>query len=252
MKDLSNLFDKKKYIIFDMDGTLIDSIGIWNDVDYKMIEKFADRKVSESLIQSDRDEFLQSHSNCDIYIAYCEYLIQKYNMNISKDQLVQERWSGADFVLRNRLTYKDGVPELLKLLKSRGFIISLATATTQRQLDIYAEGNVNMASAVSFYETFDYIVRKEDVNYKKPHPEAYMKVLEHYQVSPDECLVFEDSLHGVMAAKAAGIEVVNVYDKYSDKDRDEIDFLTDYKIDSYLEIINYLKEGMKFEYKKKY
>ena len=60
-----------------------------------------------------------------------------------------------------------------------------------------------------------------------------MIVEEQYHSSPLQCLVFEDSLHGVMAAKAAGMDVVNVYDKYSDKDRESINSLTDYKIDFY-------------------
>ena len=252
MKSLSNLnLLQKKYMIFDMDGTLIDSIGIWNEADYKIIDKYAVVKIDLDLLQTDRENFLEHHSNSDIYIAYCEYLIQKYDMNISKEQLIQERWASVDYFLRNELTYKSGVPELLNLLKSMGFTIVLATATTQRQLDIYAEGNVCMSRDVPFYDIFDYVVRKEDVVHKKPHPEVYMRVLEHYHSSPQQCLVFEDSLHGVMAAKTAGMDVVNVYDKYSDKDRESINSLTDYKIDFYCEFTDFLKGMKAYEYKKR-
>lgn len=252
MESLSNLnLSQKKYMVFDMDGTLIDSIGIWNEADYKIIDKYAGVNMDLDLLQKDRENFLEHNSDSDIYIAYCEYLIQKYGMNISKEQLIQERWASVDFILRNELTYKLGVSELLNLLKSKGFVVALATATTQRQLDIYSEGNKSMACAVPFYDTFDYVVRKEDVVHKKPHPEVYMRILEHYHVNPQQCLVFEDSLHGVMAAKAAGIEVVNVYDKYSDKDRNEINSLANYKIDSYCEFIDFLKEGKGYEYKKR-
>ena len=78
-----------------------------------------------------------------------------------------------------------------------------------------------------------------------------MKVLEYYHANPEECLVFEDSLHGVMASTGAGIETINVYDKYSDKDRLKIDSLADYKIDSYSEFMDMLRGGKKYEYTKR-
>lgn len=97
MESLSNLnLLQKKYMIFDMDGTLIDSIGIWNMADYKIIDKFAGVKVDLAFLQQDRESFLACHSSSDIYIAYCEYLIQKYDMDISKEQLIQERWASVD------------------------------------------------------------------------------------------------------------------------------------------------------------
>ena len=252
MRALEELdLSKKKYIIFDMDGTLIDSIGIWNEADYRIIDKFAGIKINYDEIQKERECFLRTHSNEDIYVAYCDYLIQKYHMNISKEELILERWGSVESILKYELTYKPGVPELLKQLKERDFTLVLATATTQRQIDIYANKNVMMANSVPFYDTFDFVLRKEDVTYKKPHPEIYLKVLEHYQTTPDLCLVFEDSLHGVMASKGAGIETINVYDKYSDKDRLRIDSLTDYKMDSYPEFTDCCLLKKDYQYKKR-
>lgn len=252
MKSLNDLdLSNKKYVIFDMDGTLIDSIGIWNEADFRIVNKFAGLQVDLELLQKNRDLFLETHSDEDIYVSYCGYLIQKYHMNISKEELIQERWSSVDDILKNELTYKDGVPELLLWFKDNGFTVVLATATTQRQLDIYAKGNPHMANAFSFYDMFDLIIRKEDVQYKKPHPEIYLKVLQHYHASPKEGLVFEDSLHGIMSSKGAGIETINVYDKYSDKDRLQIDSLADYRIDSYLEFTNMLRGGKIYEYTKR-
>ena len=59
-----------------------------------------------------------------------------------------------------------------------------------------------------------------------------------FKVGPEECLVFEDSYTGVLAATRADIEVVNVYDKYADDKRNEIDSITTYKISSYQEFID--------------
>lgn len=62
-------------------------------------------------------------------------------------------------------------------------------------------------------------------------------------VTPEECLVVEDALIGVQAAKNAGIEVVNMYDKYSDSDREEINKLSDYKVKNFKELIDILDRG---------
>ena len=62
--------------------------------------------------------------------------------------------------------------------------------------------------------------------------------MDYFRVEPSECLVFEDSLTGVVAAKRANIEVVNIYDKYADLVRNKIDAITDYKINNYEEFIN--------------
>ena len=90
-------------------------------------------------------------------------------------------------------------------------------------------------------EVFDFITTKDDVARKKPDPEIYNKIMEHYSARPDECLVFEDSYTGVLAGKNAGIEVVNIYDKYADLDRDKINTIADYSVLNYREFIDYVE-----------
>jgi beta-phosphoglucomutase-like phosphatase (HAD superfamily) len=127
--------------------------------------------------------------------------------------------------------------ELILKLKSLGFTVALATMTTQVQLDIYSKKNRKMLQQMNIEEVFDLITRKEDVQNKKPNPEIYNKIIQHYNAKPEECLIFEDSYTGVLASNNAGIEVINVYDKYADLDRDKINEITDYSINNYKEFI---------------
>ena len=242
MKDLNELnLKEKKYIIFDMDGTLIDSIGVWNITDQKLIEKYAGAKISLDLIQLERDSFLHSNQESDIYLAYCEYLIKKYNLNISDaDVLLKKRWELSGKVLENEIDFKPDVSKLILRLKQLGFTLVLATMTTQVQLDIYTKKNNKMLEQMDISQVFDFITRKEDVHYKKPHPEIYSIIMKHYNARKNECLVFEDSFTGVLAGKNAGIEVVNIYDKYADLDREKINLITDYSINSYEEFISFV------------
>ncbi len=242
MRSLNELnLKNKKYIIFDMDGTLIDSIGVWNRTDQVLIERFGGISVDLDDIQIERDSFLHSNQGSDIYLKFCEYLINKYNFSIrDEQQLLDIRWKISSEILEREMNYKPDVVQLIKQLKSLGFVLVLATMTTQVQLDVYSKKNKKMIEQMNIYDVFDLVTRKEDVENKKPNPEIYTKIMEHYNASPDECLIFEDSYTGVLASKNAGIEVVNIYDKYADIDRDKIDEIADYKIYNYKEFVNYV------------
>lgn len=240
MKNLNQLNLKdKKYIIFDMDGTLIDSIGVWNTTDQRLIEEYGGVYIGIDDIQSERDAFLHNNQDSDIYLAYCEYLIKKYNFNIQNaEQLLKIRWDKSGEVLEKEMDFKPNVVELIFKLKDLGFTLVLATMTTQVQLDIYSKKNKKMLKQMNIAEVFDLITRKEDVKNKKPDPEIYNKIMQYYNATPNECLIFEDSYTGVLAGCKAGIEVVNIYDKYADLDRDKINELSDYNIKNYSEFVN--------------
>jgi len=244
MKTLNNLnLKNKKYIIFDMDGTLIDSIGVWNRTDQKLIEKYGNKNIDLETIQKERDEFLHNNQGSDIYLEYCKDLINKYNFSLKDaNTLLNDRWSISGEVLEHEMDFKEDVVELIKNLKKLNYTLILATMTTQVQLDIYEKKNKKMLSQMNILDVFDYITRKEDVKNKKPDPEIYNMIMKHFNASPSECLVFEDSYTGVLASKNAGVEVVNIYDKYSDSDRDKINQITDYNINNYKEFIDLLNK----------
>ncbi len=247
MKKLNELkLLDKKYIIFDMDGTLIDSIGVWNFTDKKLIEEYGNITIDLETVQAQRDNFLHNRQNSDIYIEYCKYLIEKYNFSIKNpNELLTIRWKKSGEILENEIDFKKDVASLILRLKELGFILVLATMTTKVQLEIYSKKNKKMLSKVNIANVFDLITDMSDVTSKKPDPEIYLKIMEHYNAKPSECLVFEDSYTGVLASNKAGIEVVNIYDKYADVDREKINELADYSINGYNEFINLVNSTFK-------
>lgn len=236
------MLEKKKVIIFDLDGTLIDSIGVWNEIDSKLINRIGSKPIDEADIGIQRDEKLKEFSKTeDAYLEYCGFLKEKYNSNMTKQEIKKLRYEIANEYLRNNIDYKPKAEELLKFLKDKGFILVIASTTNDHTIEIYKNENKNIKSKADFCKTFDLIYSKGAVKDLKPNPEIHIKVMNTLKVKPEECIVFEDSLIGVEAANSAGIDVAVIYDKYSDANRKEINQKATYIFNNFEEVLNYLK-----------
>ena len=231
------MFENKKVIIFDMDGTLIDSVGIWNKTDEILIEKLANKKIQVPNIQQVRDTILAKCKSDDIYLEYCGFLGKKFKSSLQPKEILDLRWNISDQYIKNQIDYKPNADRILHLLKEQGYILALATTTTNIQLNAYRNVNQNIKQKADIDAMFDIVLSKEDVKEKKPSPEIHNKLMKILGVKPSDCLIIEDSLIGVQAGKNAGIEVAVMYDKYSDGDRDQINRIADYSFSSFNEII---------------
>ena len=236
------MFQNKTVIIFDMDGTLIDSVGIWNQVDAELIRQLGGVSISEEEVQQQRDEKLREYSkDANPYIAYCGYLGKRYNSFKTPEEIHALRYAIADDFLIRMIDYKPNVERVLRKLQDRGQTLVIATTTRKKNMDIYRFQNENLCRKAPIDTYFSLIYTREDVKEMKPHPEIYLKVVEALGVAPKECLVFEDSLVGVEAAQSAGMDVVAVYDRYSEKDREEIQNRATYYINNFLDVEEYIK-----------
>ena len=241
-----NMFKDKKLIIFDVDGTLIDSVGIWNEIDERLIRAIGDGTIDDVNIQMQRDRTLKEVSDGgDLYLRYCEFLKEKYKSNMTAKEILKLRYDISQDYMENIVDYKQDAEKVILRLKQLGFNLAIGSTTRKNNIIAYDTVNKNMMEKAKMNEVFDYIVAKEDVTKRKPKPEVHEKILKYFNMKPEEALIIEDSLLGVEAAQNAGIDVITIYDKYSDGDREEINKISKYNFLTFKEMLDYINKEFK-------
>jgi HAD superfamily hydrolase (TIGR01549 family) len=239
------MLENKKVIIFDLDGTLIDSIGIWNEIDIKLIKEVGTVPIDDIDIGKQRDEKLAEYSKSDdIYLEYCGFLGEKYKSNLPKEEIKRIRYAIAAECLEKEIDYKPHVEDVLKYLKSKGFTLVIASTTNDFTIDVYKNKNQNIMNKAKLEDYFTLIYSKGAVKELKPNPEIHLKILKDLNVNAEECLIIEDSLIGVQAANNANIDVVVMYDKYSDGNREKINELAQYQFGDFEKLLNAIKSEL--------
>ena len=230
MRTDHTIFHGKKAVIFDMDGTLIDSIGVWTETDRLLVRELTGKEPEVEVIHRLREESLRRfREEENPYLCYCGVLAEKYAPAMDAREVYERRYAISQALLE-RLDYKPGADRLLRSLKAAGYILILATTTRRRTIELYETKNKNLMEKAPLDKMFDRIYTCEDVQKIKPDPEIYERIFADTGFRAGDCLVFEDSLAGVQAAKAAGIEVAAAYDRHSDGDRAAINALADFQV----------------------
>ena len=182
-----------KAIIFDMDGVLIDSEPFWGQASMEVMQSVG--------IPYTRDDVMRYQG---VRIGDIVSRVWDENpVSYSKEEIenmVCERVS--ELVLESGRVLP-GIDNVIQKAAKWGLKIGLATSTPRRVA-------VNFIKRVGIGDNIDVMCTGEEVAYGKPHPEIYILCAERLGVEPWECIVFEDSVNGVVAAKAARMHTVAV------------------------------------------
>ena len=208
--------------IFDMDGTLVDSMGVWNDAVAGILRVRGiqpDAAVQETIISLTLRQGL----------AYCR---ETYGLPETVEELMSEIHARMEDFYINHVELKPGVKKFLSLLKMEGVWMYIATNTDRRLVEI-----VLKRTGIDSY--FRGIVTCSEVGAgKRDSAEVYERCMRRLQSNKKDTVVFEDALHAIRTAKAAGFRVCAVYDAPSEDKQEEIRAISDYYILSFEEMFS--------------
>ncbi|MCI8408155.1 MAG: HAD family phosphatase [Lachnospiraceae bacterium] len=207
-------------VIFDLDGTLVDSMWIWKSVD---IDFFGERGVE---LPNDLQGALDGMSFRETAV----YMKNRFGFKETPEELMDIWNEMAHKKYQYEAPLKEGVLEFLKALKENGIKVGIASSNSEFLVRTVLDSH-------GVLEYFDSIHTANEVEKGKPAPDIYLLVAKDLQVKPERCLIFEDIVHGIMAGKNAGMKACAIYDHYSKVDDEKKRELADYYITDYKELL---------------
>lgn len=173
-----------------MDGTLIDSIGIWNQVDQALMAAMGGAAEEEMAVGRRRDAFLADHGNEENpYLSYCLFLARHCGCSWSAEKVFQKRYEISRDFLIHQVDYKKGAPEVIQRLHGLEKTLVIATTTKRANMDIYRHLNENIRSKAPLDKYFTAIYTREDVSSIKPSPEVHEKLMADLEKTREDCFI---------------------------------------------------------------
>lgn len=207
-------------VIFDLDGTLVDSMWMWETIDIEYLAKFGLSFPTD----------LQGKIEGMSFSETARYFKEKFNIPDSLEKIKSDWNKMARDKYQHEVPLKEGVSEFLDYLRENKIPAGIATSNSRELVDLI----------IDKHNIRDYFVSVRtscEVEKGKPAPDIYLLVAEDLDVEPSRCLAFEDIIQGIMAAKNANMKVCAVHDKFSENDEKKKRSLADYYIRSFYEIL---------------
>ena len=183
-------------VIFDLDGVLADSEPWWNEIDAKLLAQYGVRY---------RGEYHRNVLGVSYRLAV-EFFKKAFGLSASADELIQRRGEIATEFFANRVGLFPSAKEVLQELRRMNLRLAVATSS----ISASARPFLDRHQLTAF---FDVIVTGDEIEHGKPHPDIYLRAAAKLNVAADACLVIEDALAGIAAAKAAKMCVAAIPDR---------------------------------------
>jgi HAD superfamily hydrolase (TIGR01509 family) len=204
-------------VIFDLDGIIIESEPLWKEVEKKVFAGIGLNLTTEMCRRT-----VGLDTNDTIKFWYTERPWNGKSIEQLYGEIIQEMRD----TMQEKVELKEGFLITLQMIKRKSIPVAVATSSPR----VLIETALNKFNILG---EFDVLNSSEKEEYGKPHPGVYLTTAQKLQTDPRNCLAFEDSFNGAIAAKAARMKVVTVPDPADFNDR-RFDF-SDLKLSSLLE-----------------
>jgi len=219
------MITNKKAVIFYLDGSLVDSMWIWREIDIEYMNRHGYATTREEL-----DAF-QAEIEGMSFRETAEWVSSHYDIPRTVEEMMDDWNDMAWDKYEKEVPLKEGVRGFIEECKKHGIKLGIASSNSRELVE-------NVLNVHGILDYFECIKTGSDGLKGKPAPDIYLTVADLLQVSPADCLVFEDVIKGIQAGKNAGMQVCAVEDAYSAIHREEKKKLADYYIEDYYGIWN--------------
>jgi len=183
-------------VIFDLDGVLADSEPWWNQIDAKLLAEYRVNYCGEY------------HRNV-LGVSYrlaVEFYKNAFHISASVEELMRRRGEIATDFFASRVDLFPSAEMTLKQLREIKLLLAVATSSVSASARPLLE-------RTGIRSLFSVVITGDEVQQGKPHPDIYVRAAEKLGISPEACLVIEDSLAGIAAGKAANMRVAAIPDR---------------------------------------
>ncbi len=184
------------FAIFDLDGTLIDSMPMWEEIDHEMLTS---RGVVYDHVAT--TEETKALSIAEVF----DYWREHFGITDTNEQLSAEVNERVRAAYATTVELKPHVMEYLDALKAQGVRMCVATSTTLPLVEV-------VMRRLGLWDRFEFVLSAHDVGRGKEFPDVYLEAARRLGARPDQCTVYEDTLAAVKTAAAAGFHTVGVAD----------------------------------------
>jgi 16S rRNA pseudouridine516 synthase len=216
-KYIERILQDTQAVLFDLDGTLVDSMWMWKNIDIEYLGRFG----------IPYQEGLQQQIEGMSFSETALYFKEHFQIPDSIQQMKDDWNAMALHKYTHEVFLKPGAERFLKELKKRGIQTGIATSNSKELVTAVMD-------SLGIHDKIDTVVTGCEVSHGKPSPDIYLEAAKRLGAQQSRCVVFEDIVPGIMAGKAAGMYVFAVEDPYSSqfweqKKAQADDYIRDYR-----------------------
>ena len=202
---------KNTFAIFDMDGTLVDSMGYWNRLADEYLNKHGIPPLSPAL---------KEESIALTMLESAQLFIREFGLPGTPQDIASEINALMEEHYRSHVLLKPGASDLLRRMKQAGFQLCVASSTHPALIDLCLR-------RLEVRDHFEFLLSCEEVGEGKNKPTVYLEAARRLGSTPENTVIFEDILVAAQTAKQAGFSLGVIYDVNSDDEQPQLKALAD-------------------------